>query len=48
MKSYLTNSDDIRPVAVKVTPIPKITLTGVFAKMFGLTYSFVNEFVFGE
>ena len=37
MKSYLTNNDDIRPVAVKVTPTPKTILTGVFSKIFGLT-----------
>ena len=28
MKSYLTNNDDISPVAVKVTPTPKTILTG--------------------
>ena len=37
MKSYLTNNDDIRPVAVKVIPVTNIILFGVFKKMLGLT-----------
>ena len=36
-KSYLTNNDDIRPVAVKVIPVTNIILFGVFKKMLGLT-----------
>jgi hypothetical protein len=44
----LTSNDEKRPVTVKVTPTPKIILTGVFVKIFGLTYCFVKEFVFCE